>query len=233
MAVVYNTSVVRSGLLVQIDAANRKSYPGSGSQWFDLSGNSMTATLVNGVTYDPNGYMTFDEALSQMVTVPMGAALTSLSSSMTIECWVYFPSSATWTPQGSGLFSRGSVLGCYGLWRGSTNNNVLAYYRGGTSGVSSVSATVSRDSWYHLGATWNGSDVSLYVNGSLIGTSTVALVGNFDSGDFQIGSNARPSGATSGTYFTGRINDCKIYDRALVASEVQQNFDGCKSRYGL
>lgn len=62
MALAHNPKIVTDGLVLCLDAANPKSYPGSGTVWSDLSGNGNNGTLVNGVGYNSNngGYLTFD-----------------------------------------------------------------------------------------------------------------------------------------------------------------------------
>lgn len=55
MGIAYNTSIVRDGLLLHLDAANVKSYPGSGTTWNDLSGKGSNGILVNGPVYSSNG----------------------------------------------------------------------------------------------------------------------------------------------------------------------------------
>ena len=226
---------MESGLLVHLDAANPKSYPGSGTTWFDVSGAARDSTLVNGVSYNSQGFMTFDETLSQSVSVPLGSLLTAITDTMTIECWAYFPSNSTWTSaNNSGLFARGSIGGSHGLFRSATNNVILSYYRGTVSGAAGVTSAVGRDAWYHLLSTWNGVDTTqLYINGDLRGSNTAAVTGGFDTGSFLLGANNRPGGTINGSFFTGSLNGCRIYDRVLTDAEVKQNFEAARSKYGI
>jgi len=62
MGITYNTSIVRNGLVLHLDAANRKSYPGTGTTWTDLSGLNNNGTLTNGVSYQSvnQGAFNFD-----------------------------------------------------------------------------------------------------------------------------------------------------------------------------
>ena len=93
--------IVRSGLQLHLDAADRKSYPGSGTTWFDLSGNSRHGTLLNGPVFNSGngGYISFD-GVDDYVNIPNATNLNNLGSQdFTVSMWVY---RATNPPSGNG-----------------------------------------------------------------------------------------------------------------------------------
>ena len=153
-----------------------------------------------------------------------------------METWVYIPSSATWTNGFiSPIFTRGAFAGCHGLWRNTTDNQVIAFFRQtGTFATVQATGNISRNSWFQLVATWTGSTLSLYINGSL-SSSASGTLGSTTSGVPFFWSNSNPLGALSavGSPFTGNQAVSRIYNRALTASEVLQNFNAQKARFGL
>jgi hypothetical protein len=239
MAIAYNTSIVRNGLVLQLDAANPKSYPGTGTTWSDLSGNANNGTLVNGVGYSSadNGSLVFDGVDDYVNVNSISNLFLTYNDSITYEVWSYTPAAAQWhadPPGGAGtnIISRGTYPGYNGLGRLATNNVVAAYYRGSTSGTASASFTISRDIWYHLVSIWTGTRAELYVNGILRSTNSTSLVGNPTGGAISI-ARQRALGGNNGGWYQGSLSDIQIYNRALTAQEVAQNFEAMRGRYGI
>jgi hypothetical protein len=89
-------------------------------------------------------------------------------------------------------------------------------------------STIITGQWYHLIATYDGANIKLYFNSSL--ESTNSLTGNIDYAD---GSRNTVMGShyTTGLEFDGNIGPVKIYNRALSASEVLQNYRALKGRF--
>ena len=90
MALQHSPSIVTSGLVLCVDAANPRSYPGSGTTWYDASGNGNTGTLSNGPVYTSgiNGYFTFD-GVDDLATFPSTTS-TNISTTITASVWVYY-----------------------------------------------------------------------------------------------------------------------------------------------
>jgi hypothetical protein len=228
--------VVESGLVLALDAANSKSYPGSGTTWTDLSGNGNNGTLVNGVGYNGSnlGSLSFD-GVDDYVSASISNFFTSYSEQITIETWVYIPSSATWSNGNYGnIVARGSFAGSHGLWRTTNNNQVSAYFRqsGATFGAVQSTGTIGRDAWYQLVAVWTGSGSQLYINGNLTNSNSGSLGNTTSNVAFEIGRNTAASGA-NGNYFTGNQTGTKIYNRALTPQEIQQNFNTLRGRFNI
>ena len=90
MALAHSPSTVMNGLVLCLDAANSKSYPGSGDTWFDLSGRGNNGTLVNGVGYDSGNGGSFSlDGVDDYSSVPStnGLDLSGTSTSLTVSCW--------------------------------------------------------------------------------------------------------------------------------------------------
>ena len=175
-----------------------------------------------------NNYLEFD-GVNDEVRLPG----TNLSlNQMTISSWNY---SSNYQQNGF-MFEKttnGSVNTQYSLFYNSGNNSI--YYR--TYGLSTTDLIVNRttagvvnNQWNNVVATWDGTNKRIYVNGVLRATSA-NLTGTITQNATGIALIGRHGSA--GYPFNGRIAQTQIYNRALTASEVQQNFIATKSRFGL
>ena len=237
MGIGYGPRVVTDGLVLALDAGDTNSYPGSGTTWSDLSGQGNNGTLTNmdGANLDSanGGSFTFD-GTNEYVSANITSFFTSYSQQITMEAWVYIPTSATWSNGYYGnIFTRGYYDGSHGLWRTPNNNQVAFYCRQAVTFAAVASlATITRDTWYQLVGVWTGSGTQLYVNGELVDSDSGSLGDTENNVPFEIGRNTAASGA-GGNFFTGNQAGCKIYNRALTASEIQQNFNALRGRFGI
>jgi len=229
--------IVRTGLVLDLDAGMNASYNGSGTTWTDLSGTGNTGTLVNTPTYNSSGYFDFDYLQSESVSFNSSSSLQFLNTSpYTLEAWVY-PTRNSGTGNYTGIFDRESNPGSgrdgYNMYfLGSATTNTFFFTERFTSGsYNPVSVTlnqsVSVNSWHHIVATYNGTTLTLYRNGSSVGTPATT------TGNITNTSKTLTIGVRGGQYFGGRIANTKIYNRSLTASEIQQNYNATKSRFGL
>lgn len=148
----------------------------------------------------------------------------SWSDSFSVSTWINIPSAATWdTTYKSTIIGRGSYLGSHGLISNTTNNEVSMYIRSDTT-ESFASSSITRDAWYHLVGTWDGSYSKLYVNGELKDTTAISPTGSPDVTSWSIGGPIAYGGGT-GSYFNGYLDNVKIYNYALDATEVIQDFN--------
>jgi len=221
--------LVTDGLVLALDAGNEKSYPGTGTTWSDLSGNGTDGTLVNGVGYSSvngGGSLTFDG-----VNDGVQLSGTNLSlNQMTISCWNY---SSNYQQNGF-MFEKttnGSVNTQYSLFYNSGN---IIYYR--TYGLSTTdlivnttTAGVVNNKWNNVVATWDGTNKKIYVNGILRVTSATltGTVTQNTTGAAYIGIY----GNFGGYPFNGNVSQTQIYNRALTADEVLQNYNATKYRF--
>jgi hypothetical protein len=225
MGINYNPRTVTDGLVLALDAANTKSYPGSGTTWTDLSGNGNNGTLVNGVGYSGSnlGSLSFD-GVDDYVALGTPTALTALFGTNAVSVEVWLRRSANITSQkivfdsGSNEYIQIDII-----------SNQLAFSIGTPSSIRTArSATLDLDVWYNFVGVYNGSTITSYLNSAQ--SSQVSKTGNIatDSGGFFIASY------TSGSYhFTGNIAAVKVYNRALSSAEVSQNFNALRGRFSI
>ena len=232
MSLSHSPSIVTSGLVLCLDAANTRSYPGSGTAWTDLSTQGNNGTLTGSPTFNSGngGYISFNGTTDY---VPIADKFSTAAG--TIACWFTVNSNIT---------SSNNIN--YRIC-GKSSNYELRFVNsasdgGGASlgslgadigGVSDRSVVTTRrtwdaNTWYYATLTWNTATPtsSIYVQGVLDGTGTSGSM-TTQTGIFDVG--------RSGTrgYLAGRISLFTVYDRALSATEILQNFNASKGRYGL
>jgi hypothetical protein len=224
MAFFRGPQLVTEGLVLALDAANTKSYPGSGTVWGDLSGNGNNGTLVNGVEYNSenNGSLVFDgvDDYADFGNNSIFNSTLNGSTNWSISYWV--------NPINNGrILDRGNLgvdqTGALELnVRNISKNNV-------SGGNSTLSTNIIGTGWNHVTLTRTSSLLlSWYLNG--IFSNSSQLTQSYDgAGIWKIG---RRSFAQD-TMYGGNISNINIYNRVLTSSEIQQNFNATKRRYGL
>ena len=232
MAISYNPRTVTDGLVLGLDAANTKSYPGSGTTWTDLSGLGNNGTLTNGPTYSSsNGGSIVFAGDNDFINCGSGLAL---SGSWTISAFVRssVPSAAQSIISRSGDAST-SFTQNYSLYIQSDNkfycqSSADSYKR------ASSTTTMTTNTWYYVTGLYNSTSkiISIYINGNLEGSST-ALVGNPPTAGTQYATLGANDGLTAANRLTGNIAQASIYNRALTAAEVRQNFNALRSRFSI
>lgn len=224
----YGGKIITSGLVLALDAGSIKSYPGTGTIWFDRSGNNFNGTLTNGPTFNSanGGSIVFDGTNDYVVT----SNFTPNVTNKTLSGWVKLSSISQ---QGGGLINLQSTDGSsfdaivYNEtnqgWGFGSNN----FFRTAWSNVKETSTS----DWVNIVATYANSDYRLYRNGILILNTT-----SFSALNFNFSSNSllgyRHLGG-GGAFLAGNIAIGMIYNRVLSASEVLQNFTATRGRFGL
>jgi len=221
--------IITNGLVLCLDAANAKSYPGSGTTWTDLSGNSRNGTLAGGATYNSlnKGSILFD-GTDDVINI---GSSSYIFSGGTAEIWTKLTSNNR--QQGFLGIQSGSGPSYINLWMG-TNNLMRWEVIGNTSltylAINSTTAFTT-GVWYYVVATFDGFTNRIYINGTQetssttggtnvpILTTTTAAIGAYSQGP------AYP--------LAGNIALAKVYNRALSASEILQNYNATKGRFGL
>lgn len=207
----------------------------TGGGLVDISKNGNHADLFGSPSSNSNNYgaISFDGTSDYARgTGGVNSYPEAISDKFSLEVWVNIPSSATWTNGFYGnIISKGSYPGFVGLARTSTDNQVVAYLRGNTSGVQSTTGTITRDEWHHLVMTYDGGTSRLYINGASQGSSSTAMVGGFEVNSWRI-AEATAAGGNVGNAFEGQMSAIKFYNRDLTADEVLQNYNALKTRFG-
>ena len=222
--------VITSGLVLNLDAENSTSYTGSGTTWSDISGSNNHATLYNSTPFTSISptYFSFngsDQYAKSNTTPVFGIAS---NNAITAEGWIYLS------------------VNSYDFWFTSNLNPSDCTYRFGSDGSRSLywdmgqhndrsfsGFTFTNNSWAHVvftGGLESGTIVTrIYVNGNLITTQNEGITTLPNTNEFFIG-----TGETGNSHnFSGRIGAVRIYNRVLSASEVLQNFNNTRSRFGL
>jgi hypothetical protein len=226
MAVSYNTSIVTDSLAFSLDAANTKSYPGSGTICYDLTGRLSSSALTNGPTYSSsnNGFFILD-GTNDYIFTPRIPSIGTSTQSLTWSIWV----NPSITGTGDILnMQSGSGWNMCPFWSSSQSFNAKVWQ---SATITSL-ATYTVGVWYNLVLTYNHATTTstFYINGVSQGTAAGAYSG---SGiDNYLGIGLAGSQATN-TYFNGRASCLNVYTKSLTAAEVVQNFNALRGRYGL
>jgi hypothetical protein len=231
----FANTIVQQGLVLNLDAGNPYSYAGAGTTWIDVSGNSNNGTLINSPTYssDNSGVLNWASVSSQYATVAMNSGLRV--TNITQEVWVFLNSTADQVFIGM-QYGTGSN-NSFALWV-SGGTFYFGVNTGGTF-YQSASSTPSTSTWYHLVHTYNGTTQYLYINGVLVTTYNSAASGNitYDTSNtlLAIGADFNGTGYNTGPtlFVNGKMPIVKIYNIALSAAQVLQNYNAIKGRFGL
>ena len=237
MGLSHSPKIITNGLILALDAANPKSYPGTGDTWYDLSGGGHHATLYNGVTFNQTAgtpSLTCDGTNNWIgnTTLPGG------HSDFTLELMFYHNGQ----DQGSsyGVLSMGAN-GNYGpMFYCHTSCMSSHYFPGSPSGDYPSGQTA----WSNL--TWNvhtwvftntvpddtTGDFKTYVNGAY---SSGRSDFNFHNSGMGRGSNgyALATYSGGGAVYRGSYSQFRVYNRALTAKEVLENYTATKARFRL
>lgn len=222
MGIARGPKIVTSGLLLALDAADKLSYPGSGTTWRNLASNNFNCTLTNGPTFSGAnmGSIVYDGADDSATC----SLVTSDANNVTMESWF----KATTLPGDRGLIYNGNGGSSgYGLQFGAcgTAGTTLYVFFGGLNCNVVSYGTLVTNTWYqavYTRTTTPSISNILYINGISRSTNTTSNP-NAPAGSTLIGHSA----------FNGNISIARIYNRALTATEVLQNYNATKNRYGL
>jgi hypothetical protein len=235
--------IVTDGLVLCLDAADRNSYVSGSTTWNSVAGNNLSGSLINGPTFGSNngGAITFDGTNDYFIG-SSGSYASVGSGPFTHDVWFYQPTTLGFTGSFGGkygvLFSGNaqSTFECF-LYDNITGSGVpssliMGSYGGGTigsvSGVGIYSFPIQ--TWHNVTITRNVTgNILVYKNTSIIATGS--LTNNFANAPLYLA--GAPINSLYAAYVNIRYGSFKSYNRALSASEVLQNFNAQKSRFGL
>ena len=229
MGLAHSPSIVTDGLVLCLDAANTKSYPGSGTTWTDVSGEGHDATLTtNSLTFnsDYGGNIVFDGNTNGEEITGVHNSELNLRNDLTVECWFRRTGGRSdWVR----VFGKGgSTNRTYGLSY-HVNSNYFLYQR--YSGSSNMNVLLTKSvvlhEWYLMVGTSSGSTHTLYVNGVNMGTVSNSSTFYSSTSPYKIGYG------NTHTIHKGNVSNCRIYNRGLSEAEVKQNYNALKGRFGL
>ena len=220
MGLGHSPSIVMDGLVLALDAGNSRCYSGSGITVNGLVG--IGGTLVNGVGFTSanSGSFTFDGS-NDYIVIPTSSTFDLGTGSATIIAWFK-------TTSGGCIVSKRNVSG-FQLYADSTK-----LYADGAGTAGKYSSQVVNTGKVFLGAVVYdraNSLMRLYINGVedgniALGDTTLTDIADINIGRITLSGNPRD-------YFNGTIYQVSIYNRALSAQEIKQNYNATKKRYGL
>lgn len=220
--------IVTAGLITYYDASNILSYSGSGSIWFDISGNSNNANIFNSPTFTTaNGGCFIMNGTNNYITP--STSVFNLNTTQTI--WYKW--------NGINQASLLSFLGVtstngYGMWMNdgtnsaNVGNKISGLIAANSFNGGGVTSSLSSVNWSQITMIRNISAglMQFYINGVLDGTGNPFTGITNTTANFLLGQSANPFAA-------GNLGAVMYYDRALSASEVLQNYNATKTRFGL
>ena len=233
MAYLAGPNIVTNGLVYVIDAGSTRSYPGTGTTVIDLAGN-FNSEMENGVSIDNSngGVFDFDGTDDYITTNNDFLSVTPISESTeyTLEAWIYVRTSGGTTTNSDCIIGHDSDTG-FGMQVGVSSSKPRINY-GARSTSNFYSSTFEYNEWKQVVLSRKSSDPNCftYFNGAFDVSSTndLDLISPSD-GDVNIGGGG---GRISG-YFDGLMGPVRVYNIALTAEQVLQNFIAQKSRFGL
>ena len=211
--------IVEDGLVFAVDAGSTRSYAGSGTAAYNLVDNN-DVSLINGLGWQSGngGYFSSDGTDNGMTT-PDATNLDLVD--FTLEGWVWWDQHKNYGsflvkgPGGSGQLFNYSFFGystqiSFGFGDGS---NYRAIYI----------APPAINEWHHIVGTYDGSTLKFYLNSTLANSTSITATPNQNNDALQI--------LQSQYSIDGRIGCAKVYNKALTATEVLQNYNAQKNRF--
>lgn len=214
-------TIVTSGLTLLFNAADKNSYPGSGTTWTDLSGNNRNGTLINSPTFNSsNGGSIVFNGTNMYVTSSNSAFGTDPFS---IDMWIKPNVSQT---TNASVISVGTTT-TTSNWQIAFQSNILTFVSTGSTASTTYTADNIWTNFTTVRESTSNNSSKIYINGNL--NVSFTITNNYtDNTGYRLGINR-----TSTAYYAGNIANVQIYNRALSATEVFQNYDAQKSRFGL
>lgn len=214
----YSPRIVTDGLVFYLDAANTKSYVSGSNTWTNISQISNNGTLTNGPTFNigSGGSIVFDGVDDSVVSA--NTINITGSAARTMNIWF----------RSTGTISTRQALAYFGSEAANGRSYIEiegSQFKFNTGAVSLGGAVVA-NTWYNGAITFNGSTLLVYLNGVQVNIGTPTL--NTGTGNLILGrfvTNVFP--------LTGNIAQFSLYNRALSAQEVLQNYNATKTRFGL
>ena len=233
MGLAHSPRIVTDGLVLCLDAASKRSYPGTGTTWIDLTGGNDGA-LANGPTFnDENGGSVVFDGTDDYVD--FGNILNMGTGDISFNAWVK-------RTGGDGeqdwIFSKsyaGDGVGRY--WLDFDNNTTLRVGAAWASGHTNYyfSGTFNQDVWYNYAVVFDRDDkLYLYINGELNTSHDISAHSNVNMTNtypYRLGSYTDSNQSTAVYFLNGKISCHLHYNRALSEEEIRQNYEATVGRY--
>jgi len=222
--------IVRDGLVLALDAASPRSYPGSGTTWKDLLNSGENGTLTNGPTFDSgnNGSIVLDGVDDYVQVMSDGFGTFNLQE-FSLDMWFNVDILQNYNV----LFSYDNVSHSnpyYALHIRTNSNGSIGYYyniNGGSSFAGAVSAAgvISANTWHNVCVTSASGLKQVFVDGGLVKQKGHGTVTYYNQ-EVWIGRSNFSTG-----YTDGKVAAVKYYNRELTDAEILQNYNALKPRF--
>jgi hypothetical protein len=214
----HSPKIVTDGLSVYLDAANRKSYSGTGTSWLNLVSNTANGILTNNPTFNSanGGIITFNG-----VNNYVALTLPTFSSTFSISFWVKI----TTLVANSEIQLLGSPSDTASISTLGSTTSTIRFLSWNGSNARFANPYIIQNKWYNL-VLVNGSDTRYYIDGAF---------DSFSATTATLNSGAAIIGAINGSsrFLTGNIATVSFYNKALSGSEILQNYNALKGRFNL
>lgn len=223
MSVTYNASIVRNSLVMHLDAGNIKSYPGTGTVWYDLTSYQTNFNLQNGTVFNSSDPSFSTDGVNDMIIAGNNTQI-SFTNQITVSVWFkrfngiiqrLFTKYDTTVETAPFYVAIGS------------NNRFFFDVSDGVSRNTITSITPTYGSgWNNFVCTYNGVNRNVYQNGSLIYTDAYSKNMINNTASYRLCS-------TVDAFTQSTVSNIMLYTRGLSETEVQLNFEAYRRRYGL
>jgi hypothetical protein len=231
--IAYYGGIVRDGLIFDLDAAKLDSYPRTGILWSDVSGNGRSSSLLSGTSYNNTNGGSINFAGGYV----SGSSQVNTGQNFTVNVWTY-PTLLGTTRRAlvGNSYNYSTSNGWFFSTAGASTNNTFFFSVGADLAYRIAAAnTLSLNQWYYLTAVCQngGGSIDLYRNGNIITSYAVSLQATntvtYTTSELNIGARL----STNIDPYTGEISSVTIYNKALTAQQVLQNYNATKGRFGL
>jgi hypothetical protein len=226
MSIQYSPKIITDGLVLALDAANVKSYPGSGTSWVNLNGNNNNGTLTNGPTFDGgNGGSIVVDGVNDYIDFSDSGLLPTVG--LTVSTWYKTSVADKWL-----VDKAAGNLDSTGYKLISNSDGSLSCFVNATSvGTAAGFIAANAGRWMNIVFTWTPStSIILYSQGTQLNINTTSIPASINNPS----ANLRVAGRANNTdYWNGNVAQVFIYGRALSSDQVLQNFNATRSRFGV
>ena len=236
MASFSGPNIISENLALCLDASNTQSYPGSGTTWTDLSDKGNDGTLVNGPTFssDNKGLIDIDGS-NDLVSVDYSPTLAFSNGIISCEAWFYIDGLGNGFPvivkRGNGATNNDRPY-TFGIHQDGYCRWILQDNGSGLT-VCDTAVLFEAGRWYHVIATHDNSNAKIYLNGIEV-KSVSSSISELETTSNDIPTRIGFRHTNTGSIFgNGKIALARMYSKTLTATEVLQNYNALKGRFGL
>ena len=242
MATYYSPKIVTNGLALCLDVANNKSYPSSGTAWNDLSGNNNNGTLTNGPTFTSSfgGSIVFD-GTNDYISIGSQNIVGTGTSAFTGELWWYINKTLASGEYIMPIRIKQDSEFFISLYNPSGTYNIIPTFRLSTQYGIPVTNSDYINKWICMQFVYTGGNKStassykIYINGTQIavGSNNYGPAGGEGSNCNIIGADGNSGCNVTNGYMKGNIASYRLYTGELTATQLLQNYNATKARFGL